>query len=114
MATNDAQAFSKDPGDPVAGVLFFASYPASDMSTVSVPVLSISASNDGLATPEKINASKDTLPKDTNFRDIEGGVHANFGDYGPQAGDGEPTISNDAARTEISRASLAFVESLSK
>ncbi|MEO8221178.1 MAG: alpha/beta hydrolase [Specibacter sp.] len=114
VAANDAQAFSKDPGDPVAGVLFFASYPASDMSTVSVPVLSISASNDGLATPEKINASKDTLPKDTNFRDIEGGVHANFGDYGPQAGDGEPTISNDAARTEISRASLAFVESLSK
>ncbi|ALO68133.1 hypothetical protein AS189_18575 [Arthrobacter alpinus] len=114
VTANDAQAFSKEPGDPVAGVIFFASYPASDMSTLPVPVLSISASNDGLATPEKINASRDTLPKDTNFTVIEGGVHANFGDYGPQASDGKPTISNDDARTEISRASLAFVESLSK
>lgn len=114
VAANDAQAFAMDSGDPVAGVVFFASYPASDMSTLPVPVLSISASNDGLATPGKINASKDTLPKDTNFTVIEGGVHANFGDYGPQAGDGTPTISSDNARTEISHASLAFVESVSK
>lgn len=114
VAANDAQAFSKDLTDPVAGLLLFASYPASDMSTLPIPVLSISASNDGLATKEKINASKKVLPKDTNFTVIEGGVHANFGDYGPQPGDGQPTISSDDARTEISRASFAFVDSLSK
>lgn len=114
VAANDAQAFPQEPGDLVAGVLFFASYPASDMSTLPIPVLSISASNDGLATPEKINAAKATLPRDTTYSVIEGGVHANFGDYGPQASDGKPTISSDDARTEISRASLAFVESLSK
>lgn len=114
VAAIDAQSFSKKPGDPVAGVLFFASYPASDMSTLPTPVLSIFASNDGLATPEKVNASKARLPKDTSFKVIEGGVHANFGDYGPQPGDGEPTISRDEARTQISSVSLAFVESLSK
>ncbi|PYI38668.1 hypothetical protein CVS30_08910 [Arthrobacter psychrolactophilus] len=84
------------------------------MSTLPIPVLSISASNDELSTTEKINASKDLLPKDTNFTVIEGGVHANFGDYGPQSSDGTPTISRDDARTEISRDSLAFVESVSK
>jgi len=31
---------------------------------------------------------------------IVGGVHAQFGSYGPQAGDGTPTISADAQRTE--------------
>ena len=114
VAATDAQSFSKEPGDPVAGVLFFASYPASDMSTLPTPVLSIFASNDGLATPEKVSASKAMLPKDTTFTVIKGGVHANFGDYGPQAGDGEPTVSRDEARTQISSVSLAFVESLSK
>jgi len=36
-------------------------------------------------------------------------VHAYFGDYGPQPGDGTPTITHDAARTQISAASVAFV-----
>ena len=40
---------------------------------------------------------------------IEGAVHAFFGDYGPQPGDGEPTISHDEARTQISNASVEFV-----
>lgn len=40
-------------------------------------------------------------------------MHSQFGDYGPQSGDATPTITNDSARTQISRASLAFVDSLS-
>ena len=114
VAAMNAQSAAKDPGKPVAGVLFFASYPASDISTLPVPMLSISASNDALTTPEKVKASRSMLPKDTIFTEIEGGVHANFGDYGTQSGDGEPTLSRDEARTEISAASLAFVQSLGR
>ncbi len=114
VAAMDAQSFAKEVDDPVAGILFFASYPATDMSALALPVLSISASNDQLATPEKIEAAKATLPKDAFFTTIEGGVHADFGDYGPQRADGEPTISRDDARAHISSASLAFIESLSK
>jgi hypothetical protein len=114
VAAINAQSAAKDPGQPVAGVLFFASYPSSDISTLPVPMLSISASNDSLTTPEKIEASRSFLPQDTTFTEIEGGVHANFGDYGTQSGDGEPTVSRDEARTEISAASLAFVQSLGR
>lgn len=110
----DADSFSEGADHGVAGLLFFASYPASPMNGFVPPVLSISASNDGLATPEKINASKTDLPPDTTFTVIEGAVHANFGDYGPQSGDGQPTISADAARKQIAAASLAFVQSLSR
>lgn len=114
VAAMDAQSFAQEGADPVAGVLFFASYPATDMSALPLPVLSISASNDGLATPEKIDAARPTLPKDTIFTTIEGAVHADFGDYGPQSGDGEPAISHADARAQISRESLAFITSLSQ
>jgi hypothetical protein len=40
---------------------------------------------------------------------IDGAVHAFFGDYGSQPGDGEPTISHDEARTQISNATVGFV-----
>lgn len=110
----DAESFSQAADHGVAGMLFFASYPASNMSGIALPVLSISASNDGLATPEKISASKTDLPPDTAFTVVQGAVHANFGDYGPQSGDGQPTISADSARRQIAAASLAFVQSLSR
>lgn len=109
----DAQTFAAAATDPVAGMLLFASYPAADMSRVPVEVLSLSGSNDGLATPAKIDASKALLPKDSTFAVIEGAVHAYFGDYGTQDGDGQPAISHDRARALITADSLAFMESLS-
>lgn len=95
------------------GLLLYASYPASDMSTtLDAAVLSVSASLDGLATPADIDASKANLPPTATFTVIEGAVHAYFGDYGPQPGDGTPTISHDDARTQISGASVEFVDGL--
>ena len=35
------------------------------------------------------------------FVTIEGANHASFGDYGPQAGDGERTISTEQMRAEV-------------
>lgn len=99
----------------VAGLLFFASYPANDISsTLKVPVESISGTLDGLATPAKIKASRSTLPSDTDFTVIEGASHAQFGDYGPQSGDNTPAISNDEARQQISEAVVEFVGSVGK
>ena len=36
-------------------------------------------------------------------------MHAYFGDYGPQPGDGTPTITHDDARSRISTATVDFV-----
>lgn len=96
-----------------AGLLLYASYPPSDMSgTLGSSVLSVSASLDGLATPADIDASKANLPPTAQFLVIEGAVHAYFGDYGPQPGDGTPTVSHDDARAQISAASVEFVAGL--
>jgi len=100
-------------GAPAVGLLFFASYPAGDISeSLTASVESISGSQDGLAMPAKIDASRVDLPAASNFTQIEGAVHAQFGDYGPQPGDGVPTISDDDARNQISEAALAYLESL--
>jgi pimeloyl-ACP methyl ester carboxylesterase len=112
VAAIDAETFAGATRDPVVGLLFFASYPATNIVQVHVAVLSISGSNDGLSTPAKIAAAKPTLPAATRYLVVKGGVHAFFGDYGHQDGDGEPTISHDQARAEIAAGSVAFVTGL--
>lgn len=102
-------ADGRDPG--VRGLLLFASYPAGDMSDLTdLAVASLSGTEDGLATPAKIDASRTNLPDSSAFIVIEGASHAQFGDYGAQPGDGTPTLSNDDARRQISDAALAFID----
>lgn len=114
VASTQADAADDDPDAPVVGLVLFASYPASDLSTsLRASVLSISGSRDGLTTPDDVAASVSRLPASTTFLSIDGAVHSFFGDYGAQPGDGTPTISQDEARTEISRAAVAFVNRLS-
>jgi len=113
VASMQADSGDTDPASPVVGLLLYASYPASDISTsLTATVLSVSGSNDGLATPADIAASKANLPTGAAFTVIDGAVHAFFGDYGPQPGDGTPAISHEDARQQISDASVGFVRSL--
>ncbi|WP_336646837.1 alpha/beta hydrolase [Microbacterium sp. USHLN186] len=115
VAAMHAEAEQDADRAPAAGLLLYASYPAGDISDVlRIPVESVSGSRDGLATPAKIAASREDLPADAHFMVIEGAVHAQFGDYGPQAGDGRPTISDAAARQAIVDASTAFLTRLSE
>ncbi len=113
VAALEADGADSDATAPAAGLLLYASYPASDISTsLTAPVASISGSMDGLATPAKVEASRSDLPPDSVFTVIEGGSHAQFGDYGVQPGDGTPAISHDEARSRISDASVQFVDGL--
>ncbi|TFD26664.1 alpha/beta hydrolase [Cryobacterium lyxosi] len=112
VAATDAETFAGTARDPVVGLLLFASYPATNMAQVNVAVLSISGSNDGLSTPAKIAAAKPALPAAARYLVVEGGVHAFFGDYGRQDGDGKPAISHEQARTQIAAESVAFVNGI--
>lgn len=94
--------------DEVAGVVFFASYCASDLSESGLAVLSISGSDDGLSTPGEIEGAAHLLPDDATFVEIDGANHASFGDYGVQAGDGDATASDRAVRGAITRALAEF------
>ena len=95
--------------DGAAGLVLLASFPIGDPSGTDLPVHSVSGSNDGLATPADVEASRANLPADTEFVVIDGGVHAFFGDYGPQVGDGTPETTREEAQAETVAAILAFL-----
>lgn len=110
MAASYARA---NPGK-IEGLLLWASYPAGsdDLSGSGLKVSSIYASNDGLATPAKVEASRPLLPPTTRWVLIEGGNHAGFGSYGTQSGDGAATISPETQWEQVSAASLSLLKSL--
>lgn len=74
-----------------SGVILLGAYPPR-RSTLEMPVLSIYAEHDGLATVEKIMDSREQLPSDAVMFMIPGGNHAWFGNYGEQRGDGTAEI----------------------
>ena len=96
----------------VRGLVLYASYPIGQVRRPGIKVLSLSGSNDQLATPTDIEAAKGDLPDDTTYTVIQGGIHAYFGDYGDQPGDGTPTVGRAAAQRQITAATVAFVKGL--
>lgn len=90
-------AASKQP-EQFNGVILYASYTTKGyaLTELGLQVLSLSGSNDGLATKYKIEMAKPYLPKDTIYLEIEGGNHTQMAIYGGgnlQKGDNEAGIS---------------------
>jgi dienelactone hydrolase len=106
--------YAYDNPDAVEGLALWAAYPATNNSLAgrSLSVSSISASNDGLATPEKIEASQPYLPASTQWLQIQGGNHAGFGYYGPQNGDGQATISRAEQQAQTVTATAQMLKEL--
>lgn len=96
-----AALYLAEKPDTVDGLVFLAAYSAggSDLSAVDFPVVSITASNDGILDWVTFETNQSLLPEDTTYNMIEGGNHANFGSYGKQDGDGENTISREEQQT---------------
>jgi pimeloyl-ACP methyl ester carboxylesterase len=109
-----AARFAYQNPETVQGLMLWAAYPAStdDLSIRPLAVTSIYATNDGLATEDKIAASRPLLPGTTRWVAIEGGNHAQFGWYGPQSGDGTATISREEQQRQIVAATLELLSSL--
>jgi predicted alpha/beta-hydrolase family hydrolase len=105
-----AASYAMDTRDELAGLLLWAAYPAPGSSGsegfTGLDVTSVFGSEDQLATVDDIALSKAMLPADTHFVEVEGGIHAFFGDYGTQNGDGTATISRDDAQAQIVAATL--------
>ena len=122
-----AWSVSNNP-DAYIGLVLLAAYPGTSASLASWahPVLSLSASNDGLATPQKVTDAAPLLPTPqasvadtvalaalsagtlTVFHQIPGGNHAQFGSYGAQDGDQAATISPAAQHAEVADFVTAF------
>ncbi len=107
-----ASSYAESDPEVVKALLLWASYPLGSLADRNLTVTSVSGSEDGLAVPADIEASKPDLPPDTTFVEVEGAVHAFFGDYGEQPGDGMPNISRADAQQQIVEASAELLAGL--
>ncbi|MEZ4769214.1 MAG: alpha/beta hydrolase [Caldilineales bacterium] len=110
-----AASFTRNNPDLIDGLLFMASYPAGgdDLSGFTdLAVTSVSGTEDGLATPADIEASRALLPANTVWVPIEGGNHAQFGYYGDQPGDGVATISREEQQRQTVEAALQLLSGI--
>lgn len=97
----------------VSGLVLWASYPAGSLTDDNrLHVASIFGSNDTLATPVEVHASRARLPRATRFVEIVGGIHAYFGDYGPQPGDGAAATPREQAQDQIVAATVQLLHSM--
>lgn len=107
-----ASTYADAHRDQIGGLGFWASYPAGNMSNYAGHVISISGTQDGLATPAKIKESKTNLPATTEYVPIAGGNHAQFGYYGPQAGDNVATISREQQQEQVVAAMVKLLQEI--
>ena len=98
--------------DLFEGLLLLASFPAAttDLSGLPLAAVSVYGSENGLTPPQGFIDSQARLPSGAKLMEIAGGNHAQFGDYGPQRGDGEPRISREAQQRYATEALLAALE----
>jgi dienelactone hydrolase len=99
--------------DAAEGLVLWASYPAdnNDLSTSGLQVLSVYGTLD-MAGMEPFENSRALLPEITTWVVIQGGNHAQFGDYGPQPGDNTATISAADQQAQIVKATTEFLSQL--
>ena len=105
-----AQYLEFDP-DGAEKLLLWASHPATSLADLrDLEVASIGAEHDPMVTPAEIEESREKLPPGASVTIVPGAIHAHFGDYGPQEGDGQPTVDRAQAQAAIIAASLALLE----
>lgn len=87
-----AAGYAAEHESEFAGLILLAAYPTEELE--NLPVLSIYGSEDSVLNYEKYEES---IPYAKNLTEhvIEGGNHANFGNYGVQEGDGTAEISEE-------------------
>lgn len=93
------------------GLILLAAYSTADLSESPMEALTIYGDKDGVLDMEKYEKYYENLPAALTYEEvIEGGNHAQFGDYGEQKGDGKAEIDGDEQRKQTVEAICAFVQ----
>lgn len=108
-----AAQFAGNNPAKVAGIAFWASYPADNrLLSSNIQVVSIYGTKDGLGTIDEINKARKLLPDNTVYIAIQGGNHSQFGAYGPQPGDQAAEISAEEQWNQAGSATVQLLKSI--
>ena len=101
-----AASYAANYQDKLKGVVLLAAYPTKELD---IPVLSIYGSEDGVLNREKY---KDSIGMAKNLSEIiiDGGNHAQFGNYGEQSGDNKSKISSEKQWNQTTNEILNFIK----
>lgn len=103
-----ASLYADKNTNALAGLIFWAAYPAADLSNSPIPVLSVFARNDLSTTPDEIAQNMHLLPGKTTYQEIAGN-HWQFGDYSEALNKAPQTVSRSQQQSDIVSATLAFI-----
>lgn len=110
-----AAKFVSETDLDVSGLVLWAAYPPEGAEFNSrLKVLSITGSEDEVIDDDKLARSREELPEGTDFREIAGGNHSQFGWYGFQSGDGEAKITRENQVEIVVRETADFLATLSE
>lgn len=90
-----AASYAAEHVEAVEGLILLAAYSTKDLTNSGLDVISIYGSEDQVLNRQSYEENRKNLPGDTVEVIIEGGNHAQFGDYGVQEGDGTATIGGE-------------------
>ena len=105
-----AASYAAKRSDELDGLVLLAAYSTADLTNSGLRVYTTYGSEDGVLNREKLEANRENLPSNTIEAVINGGCHAGFGSYGPQKGDGEPTISAEEQQQQTADAVAAWIK----
>ena len=89
-----AAVYAAEHGEGLSGLILLAAYATKPLDQ-HLAVLELHGSEDGVLNRDKLEQGRQYLPASALSEELAGGNHAQFGDYGPQRGDGTATISRE-------------------
>lgn len=96
--------------DELQGLILLAAYSTCNLSQTNLRVLTVYGSNDQVMNREHLEKYAGNLPATAQLVVIEGGNHAQFGDYGFQKGDGEAFIPTELQVLQTADAILQLMQ----
>ncbi|GAB4149086.1 MAG: alpha/beta hydrolase [Patescibacteria group bacterium] len=87
-----AARFIQSGQDKISELVLLASYSDVNINSNKIKVLSISGSKDEVMKAELLQKNSKNLPSNAKYEVIQGGNHAQMGNYGAQDGDGTADI----------------------
>lgn len=104
-----AASYASGHLETLDGLVLLAAYPTKSLESENFSVVSIYGSEDGVLNMEKVKEGTAFMPADYTEVCIEGGNHAQFGDYGEQKGDNDAAVSRKEQQDQTVTAILQMI-----
>ncbi|GLP96337.1 alpha/beta fold hydrolase [Paraferrimonas sedimenticola] len=104
-----AAAYAEKNADKLKGLVLWASYSASDLSGLELPVLSISGGKDLMTTKADVTANSRMLPANALWVELPEANHWNFGYYADELNEDKAVMAREAQVQAVIENTRRFV-----